>query len=152
MEHIENLHYSPFIRQRWLMHMLFWVGVLAVYVIFFGRANSNYFQTFVFVGLLMPITIGTTYFLNYFLVPRYFMQERYSLFILYFIYTVLGSLCLEMVVALFTYIAIAQMQWHNMNPAKRKYFTSNFYTFKTDAGNGFHGHNKGSMYPDKCIR
>jgi two-component system LytT family sensor kinase len=36
---------------------------------------------------------------------------------LYFIYTILVSLCLEMVVAMFIYMGIAQMQLSNMNPA-----------------------------------
>ncbi|QHT70956.1 hypothetical protein GXP67_32070 [Rhodocytophaga rosea] len=117
MKQIQQVYHSAFICRRWLMHSAFWIGVLLIYVIFFGRANHNYLQTFVFVGLLMPITIGTTYFLNYYLVPRYFMHGQYGLFALYFIYTVLGSLCLEMFVAMFTYMAIAQMQWNNMNPA-----------------------------------
>lgn len=48
----------------------------------------------------MPITIGTTYFMNYFLVPRYLMKERYGLFILYFLYALISSIFLEMVTAL----------------------------------------------------
>jgi hypothetical protein len=118
MEPIERvLYHSPFFRRRWLLHTVFWVGVLILYVVFFGRASNNYLQTFVFVTLLMPITVSTTYFLTYFLVPRYFMQEKYWLFALYFIYTIIGSLFLEMVVASITFIAIDQLQLSNMNPA-----------------------------------
>ncbi|MDO1445862.1 histidine kinase [Rhodocytophaga aerolata] len=117
MESIERLHWVPFFRRRWLLHTIFWVCILAVYVIFFGRASSNYLQTFVFVTLLMPITVGTTYFLTYFLVPRYFMREKYKLFALYFLYTIIGSLFLEMVVASITFVVIAQLQLSNMNPA-----------------------------------
>ncbi len=106
-----------FTRRRWVIHLFFWLFVLAFYVIFFGRKNSNYLQTFFFVGLLMPVTIGTTYFLNYYLVPRYLMRERYGFFVLYFIYTLLGSLFLEMMIAMLTFIVMAEVNIRDMSPA-----------------------------------
>lgn len=106
-----------FSRQRWVIHILFWLLILVFYVAFFGRENSNYVQTFFFVGLLMPVTIGTTYFLNYYLVPRYLMKERYGFFILYFIYTLLGSLFLEMMIAMLTFIVMAEVRIKEMSPA-----------------------------------
>lgn len=65
----------------------------------------------------MPITIGTTYFMNYFLVPRYLMKERYGLFILYFLYALISSIFLEMVTALIIFILIAEWKVRNMTPA-----------------------------------
>ena len=106
-----------FLRQRWVVHFLFWLLVLILYVIFFGRQDNNYLQTFFFVGLLMPVTIGTTYFLNYFLVPYYLMKERFGFFILYFIYTLIGSLFLEMIIAWLTFIVMADVQIRKMSPA-----------------------------------
>ena len=106
-----------FTRQRWVFHVLFWLLILAFYVVFFGRENSNYLQTFFFVGLLMPVTIVTTYFLNYYLVPHYLMKERYGFFILYFIYTMLGSIFLEMMIAMLTFIVMAEVRIKEMSPA-----------------------------------
>lgn len=106
-----------FTRQRWAIHVLFWLLILAFYVVFFGRKNSNYLQTFFFVGLLMPVTIGTTYFLNYYLVPQYLMRERYGFFILYFVYTLIGSLFLEMVISMLTFIVMAEVRIRDMSPA-----------------------------------
>ncbi|MBI3220781.1 MAG: histidine kinase [Bacteroidetes bacterium] len=106
-----------FTRQRWIIHVFFWLLVLALYVIFFGRKNNNYLQTFFFVGLLMPITIFTTYFLNYYLVPNYLMKERYGYFVTYFIYTVIGSLFLEMLISALTFIVMAETNIHAMSPA-----------------------------------
>jgi LytS/YehU family sensor histidine kinase len=106
-----------FARQRWAVHVLFWVLVLALYVVFFGRKNSNYLQTLFFVGLLMPVTIGTTYFLNYFLVPRFLLKERYAFFLLYFVYTLIGSIFLEMTVAMMTFLIMAEINIRNMSPA-----------------------------------
>lgn len=106
-----------FNKKRWVIHVLFWVIVLFFYVVFFGRKNSAYLQTLFFVGLLMPITIVTTYFLNYYLVPRYLIKERYGHFLLYFIYTLLGSLFLETMIALLTFIVIAELRIRDMSPA-----------------------------------
>jgi len=117
MSRIENFVDYLFTRQRWVIHVLFWLFILAFYVIFFGRTNSNYLLTFFFVGLLMPVTIGTTYFLNYYLLPRYLMKERFGFFILYFIYTILGSLFLEMMIALLTFLVMAGVNMKNMSPS-----------------------------------
>ena len=106
-----------FTRQRWVIHIFFWLFVLVFYVVFFGRRNSNYLQTFFFVGLLMPVTIGTTYFLNYYLVPRYLMRERYGSFLLYFIYVLTGSLFLEMMIAMLTFMVMAEVNIRDMSPA-----------------------------------
>ncbi len=110
---IDNL----LVRHRWAVHIFFWFAVLLFYVIFFGRKNANYIQTFFFVGLLMPVTIGTTYFINYFLVPKFLMQDRNGLFILYFIYTLIASTFVEMIISVITFIVVANMQIGSMSPA-----------------------------------
>jgi LytS/YehU family sensor histidine kinase len=106
-----------FTRQRWVIHVFFWLFVLALYVIFFGRKNNNYLQTFFFVGLLMPVTIFTTYFLNYYLVPNYLMKERYAYFATYFVYALIGSLFMEMMISALTFIVMAELNIHDMSPA-----------------------------------
>ena len=106
-----------FSRQRWVIHILFWLLIILFYVVFFGRKNNNYLPTFFFVGLLMPVTVGTTYFLNYYLVPRYLMKERYGFFLLYFVYTLIGSLFMEMMISMLTFIAIAGVKIKDMSPA-----------------------------------
>ena len=117
MNRLEKFIDHLFTRRRWAVHVMFWVLILLLYVVFFGRKNSNYIQTFFFVGLLMPVTVGATYFLNYYLVPRFLMKERYAFFLLYFIYTLIGAIFLEMVVAMLTFIVMAEIQIRNMSPA-----------------------------------
>lgn len=106
-----------FTRQRWLVHFFFWLFILLFYVVFFGRRESNYIQTFFFVGLLLPVTIGATYLLNYFLIPRYLMTERFGLFALYFIYVLIGSLFMAMMIAVLTFIVMAGLRTQAMSPA-----------------------------------
>jgi len=117
MNRITNGMDYLFTRQRWVIHVFFWLIVLAFYVIFFGRKNSNYLQTFLFVGILMPVTIITTYFLNYYLVPVYLMKERFGYFALYFIYTLIGSLFMEMMIVVLTFLVIAKVNIRDMSPA-----------------------------------
>jgi sensor histidine kinase YesM len=114
---IDQLIDRLFTYHRWAVHVLFWCMVLFFYVVFFGRRNENYFQTFVFVGLLMPITISATYFMNYRLVPRFLMQERYGLFLLYFLYTLIAALYAEMIVSFATYIIVAKLEIKSMSIA-----------------------------------
>ncbi|MBA4057509.1 MAG: hypothetical protein C0490_22530, partial [Marivirga sp.] len=111
-----------FINHRWVIHTIFWTVVLMLYVVFFGRQNNNYLQTLFFVGLLMPVTIGTTYFFNYFLVPHYLMKDRYGFFLLYFIYTLIVSVFLEVVIMIITFILIAELQIRNMSAASIDFF------------------------------
>jgi sensor histidine kinase YesM len=108
---------SLFEKRRWLLHAFFWTFVLGFYVIFFGRKHDNYAQTLFFVGLLMPVTIGTTYLFNYYLVPRYLMSERYLQFLAYTVYLVLATLFVEMLVALLTFFVMAGWRIHDMSPA-----------------------------------
>lgn len=106
-----------FTRKRWLLHIFFWVVILVFYAIIFGRQNSNYLQTLFFIGLLLPVTIGTAYFLSNYLVPRFLLKERYGYFMLYFLYTIIGSLLIEMSVAYATFIVMAGWRVKNMSPA-----------------------------------
>jgi len=106
-----------FTRKRWVLHGLFWLGVFAFYVLFFGRRHNNYLQTFFFVGLLLPVTMGATYLINYYLVPVYLLKERYLRFFVYCAYTLLGILLLEMIVATVTLLIMAGLNVQNMAPA-----------------------------------
>jgi LytS/YehU family sensor histidine kinase len=65
----------------------------------------------------MPVTIATTYFLNYFLVPHFLMKDRYWFFLVYFIYTLIISIFLEMMIVVTTFILLAEVNVKNMSPA-----------------------------------
>ncbi|MEZ4703245.1 MAG: histidine kinase [Rhodothermales bacterium] len=97
-------------RVRVLTHLVFWAGVLAFYTLYFGQRQDNYNQSLLFVGALLPITIAATYFLNYWLIPRYLLARRYFFFGLYFIYALLFTLYLELLLVLILYINVAQYQ------------------------------------------
>jgi len=107
----------PYSKYRVLIHTLFWLLVLGFYTLLFGSENSDYNGAFQFVIMLLPITIATTYFLNYYLVPRYVLRKKYFLFILYFIYSFIISITLGLNVVLLTFVMTADFDVGNMVPA-----------------------------------
>ena len=104
-------------KYRIFIHLLFWLLVLSFYTWLFGSENSDYKGAFQFVVMLLPITVATTYFLNYYLVPKYVLQKKYFLFLLYFIYTFIISITLGLNVIVLTFVVIADFNVANMVPA-----------------------------------
>lgn len=98
------------ILQRAITHFLFWTGVLAFYTFYFGAREDAYGQSFLFVSLMLPITLATTYFLIYWLIPRYAMTRRFGWFTLYLVYTILASVYLELVILVLLYITVSGYQ------------------------------------------
>jgi sensor histidine kinase YesM len=96
--------------------------VLAFYTLLFGIGNRDYRNSFQFVIWLLPITALTTYFLNYYLIPRYLLTKKYALFSLYFIYTLIISITLSLNVVMLTLVSIADFNIMNMTPASFNIF------------------------------
>ncbi len=117
--HTDNLNWISSLllqRGRPIAHVIFWLAVLFFYALYFGFRQDSYGQSFIFVALLLPITIFTTYFLLYWLIPRYLLKQRYFLFGLYFIYTLLFSLYLELWTLVLLYIYVANFQAMFLKP------------------------------------
>jgi sensor histidine kinase YesM len=111
---------SDWISTRWhapLGHLLFWGTVLGFFVLYFGREAESYTQSLLFVALLLPVAMATTYFLTGVLVPRYLLPGRYGCFALYAVYTLIVSVYLELVVLVVSFIFLADYQVSAMNPA-----------------------------------
>ncbi len=103
--------------RRWLLHVLFWLSVLVFYTLFFGYKNISYRITFSFVIILLPATIITTYFLNYWLIPKYLFRKKYGRFILYFVYTIIVSFYIEMVTVIGIFVLVAELNLASLHPS-----------------------------------
>jgi len=77
-------------------HIIFWVLVYGILTIFFARWFEGYVEAFYYVSLLLPVVMGTSYFFNYFLVPRYLFRRKFLQFGLFSFYMLVVSLCLEL--------------------------------------------------------
>ncbi len=114
---------DPFSRRyRVAFHLLYWVGVLIFYTVFFGHVNEDYGGTFWFVCLLLPTTMLTTYFLNLYLIPRFLLAKRYAQFILFLAYTILVSVYLELFTIVLAFILLGNYELANLNPATHDIF------------------------------
>lgn len=97
-------------------HIGYILFVIVVLTLVFGLSWKNNLAAFYFICMLLPIVLGTSYFFNYVLVPRYFIKKKYFKFGLYTFYTIVVSLYLEMIVLMFSYIYLANFDFNNMGP------------------------------------
>jgi len=77
-------------------HIIYWILVITGLTLIFGNAFKSYIEAFYYVTLLLPVVMGTSYFFNYYLVPRFLFPRKFWLFALYSMYMFIVSLCLEL--------------------------------------------------------
>ena len=99
-----------------IYHILYWLLTVCVLVLIFGRSWEDNVVAFYFISLLLPVIIATSYFFNYFLVPRFLLNKKYFLFGLYFFYLIIVSLFLEMLVLTFTFTILVQFHFDRISP------------------------------------
>jgi hypothetical protein len=97
-------------------HIAYWIFVLLVLSWTFGFSWENKTAAFFFVSMLLPIVMGTSYFFNYVLVPRFYLTKRYKRFAFYTFCTAVVSVYLEMLVLLFAYVYLVNLSYENLNP------------------------------------
>lgn len=81
-------------------HIVFWILVYGLLTLIFRDWFGGSMESFYYVSLLLPVIMGTSYFFNYYLVPRYLFTRRFFLFGLYTFYMFVVSVCLEMLAAI----------------------------------------------------
>ncbi|MEZ5106204.1 MAG: histidine kinase [Draconibacterium sp.] len=74
-----------------LYHSFFWIAVWFFFYYFFSYNSDDTVYITWFSSSLLPVTMGVTYFLVFFLIPRYLLTKRYFLFGLYSFYTLVFS-------------------------------------------------------------
>ncbi|MFC2151846.1 sensor histidine kinase [Bacteroidota bacterium] len=73
------------------LHLLLWIGVWFFFRYFFGYNTNNAEYVTWFASILLPLTMMVTYFVNYFLIPKYLLTKKYFRFALYSFYTLVFS-------------------------------------------------------------
>lgn len=73
------------------LHTLLWIAVWFFFVYFYSYNSVENLYAPWFSSLLLPITMAVTYFVVYFLIPRYLLTKKYFLFALYSFYTLVIS-------------------------------------------------------------
>ena len=72
----------------------------------FGKWFEGYVEAFYYVSLLLPVVMATSYFFNYFLVPRYLFTRKFWLFGLYSFYMLVVSIALELLVSVVSMLLV----------------------------------------------
>jgi len=104
-----------------LFHFLFWVGVWFFFVYFFSYNSNNSNYVTWFSSFLLPITMVTTYFVVYYLIPKYLLSKKYKLFTLYSFYTLVFSTYLIIIAILGSFVFLSNMEFKKMPPMSRNY-------------------------------
>ena len=105
-----------------LYHLLFWVGVWFFFYYFFSyNSNDKVYITW-FSSCLLPVTMGVTYFLMYFLLPKYLLTKKYFLFVLYSFYTLVFSSYIIVLVLYGCLIFLLSFDIGIMPPMSKNFF------------------------------
>ena len=102
-----------------VFHVFFWLFITIVFTLVFGHSWGSRVQAFYFISLLLPVVMGTSYFFNYFLVPRFLLTKKYYWFALYFLYTIVVSLYFEMWVLTFSFMYLVNFEIYQIAPNSR---------------------------------
>lgn len=97
-------------------HLLFWIVSYLFFILFFGRANRDYQTTIIFASLLFPLAIVTSYFLNYFLIPRFLYKNKPGKFVLFLGYTIVFTLWAELIISMFVFVIVSDFQFYKLDP------------------------------------
>lgn len=110
-------------------HILFWILAGTLLIIGFGSTYGDFIKSFYFVTFLLPVAMATSYFFNYYLVPRYLLKRNYVRFTLYTVYTILISLYLEMIVITISFVVIANFNYGELDPIMTNIFVLGFAVY-----------------------
>ena len=114
---LSKLNNSRFI----LIHLLFWIGIWFFFVYFFSYNSNNTNYVTWFSSFLLPVTMITSYFVVYYLIPKFLLTKKYIFFALYSAYTLVFSTYLIIVAILGSFIFLSDMEVKNMPPMSRNY-------------------------------
>jgi len=119
---IAPMNFSKIINSSYiLVHFLFWIGVWFFYVYFFSYNSTDANFVTWFSAFLLPVTMITTYFVVYYLIPKYLLLKKYALFALYSVYTIVMSTWLILLTIFSSLLFLSNLKIENMPPMSRNY-------------------------------
>lgn len=104
------------------LHIAFWLAVTALLTLGFASSFGGYRISFYFTAMLLPVVVGTSYFFNYYLVPRYLLEKSYGRFALYLAYMLVVSFWAELLVIFAALAILADYNIRNLGPMATNVF------------------------------
>src|SRR5688572_31586448 len=81
-------------KNRIFLHVLFWAAHVLFYATLYGSFEEKYTQAFVEELIFLPVKILFTYFVLYYLLPRYILRGQYGIFtIVFLLSSFIAGLC-----------------------------------------------------------
>ena len=103
------------------LHLILWVGVWFFFVYFFSYNSTDTAFVIWFSSFLLPVTMATTYFTVYHLIPKYLLVKKYFFFGLYSFYTLVFSTYIIMHTIFGSFMFLSNLKIANVPPMSRNY-------------------------------
>ena len=98
---------------RFLKTAWYWVFAGLLLFAYFVSKGHSFGKIFYFITSLLPVVIGTSYYVNNKLIPEFLLRGKNGVFILYAIYTIIISLYLQYLVIFIALIIFTSFQFGN---------------------------------------
>jgi hypothetical protein len=95
--------------------LVFALVSLLFYAFFFGHNEADLMPSLMLSGLLLPVTLGTSYYVNAVLLPKYYFTKRYRLFVIKGLYTLILSAFFITATYTFAFITLGDMKLGNLS-------------------------------------
>lgn len=105
------------------MILFFWVGMLVLLAVFFGRAWENPLGGFFVVTCFFPVILILSYTYDRFLIPRYLEQNHLGKFILYSIYSLILSLYAQVWIIILAFMYLANFHFEALAPSMKDFLS-----------------------------
>ena len=92
-----NKRFPGFRGKTALLHLAYWSLAWCFTVLLFGYGSLLNPASLIYSTIILLIAAGVSYWIAYFLIPRYLAPGKYGLFIIYLVFTIIVSLDIELV-------------------------------------------------------
>lgn len=93
----------------------YWIWTTLLLVLFFVVQGHSFGQVMYFVIFLLPVVIGTSYYVNNKLIPNYLLRKMHGLFFLNSVYTIIISLYLQYLIIFIALLIFTYFQNTNLS-------------------------------------
>lgn len=95
---------------RVLIHLVYWILAWGLTNLFFGYGDLLNPYSLLYCSIILMIAAGVSYWIVYFLIPRYLIQGRYGFFLVHLGFTMIVSLDLELLTTMFFLVFLEKFQ------------------------------------------
>jgi len=96
--------------KRILLHLAYWIAAWFIMNLLFGYGDLLNLYSLLYCSIILLVAAGVSYWIVYFLFPRYLAAGKYGLFIIYLLFTVIVSLDVELIITMLFIVYLEKFQ------------------------------------------